>query len=828
MKNKTFNTPSKLGDLKIVIFVVSLYTIFLKLCSIPFEKVDQLYSTNRVVNYYRNNPKKDYWILIGTILIISCILFRKFIFGKFVFIYDEHDVSQDNINGLYPYMYHIYKNKEGLSWWSFNSGLGNNMFPWIVTFFVSDPFLAIGSFFWNPIENGFIYSHILKLLCISVVFYKYILLLTQNRSAALLTSIILSFSGFLMLNGQQYYYVNKILLFIFLLYSLEIYVQKDKKTLLFLVLVLNLTDIYFFYQNSFFVLAYLIFKSIYNNEDFKTFFNRLYKILSLGILALLTSAVILFPYIYVLGSGPRVSTENIELGKMTFSMHPIQFYFDLIGRIFSNNLSGNGLNYFSDYLVIPEIYSGLLTLLLLPQLFVIKNIQHKKALFFLLLFSILTLVFPFFANLFTAFQAMYFRWTYAVIIFNLIILSFILNSILKEKVLNIKLLNLTFFFLIGLILFFYIYYRRHDGEWNWDKLKGTIYSVKNGAIKWVVIRTVIYLFIYLILIQLINKYKVTVGIVLLLIVSSELILENNSTFYNRKIVEKNHNPYNSKSLKVINYIKSIDKSKFYRIEKEYLSYGTGFVYNDALVHDYYGLKTYNTYNNKGYYSFCKSFNLIKKDHWANILPSWKLDLYKRYKLLSLFSVKYLLTDKKTSYPSFVLMDTKQGINIYKNLNVMPLGFTYSKIIKRIDFNKLSNSMKDSLALTHLIVDENSFSNLNVIDTNSISHDKFKIEHFKNSEIKGFINSKVKSVLFFSIPYDKGWEIKVNGKEVDYYKVNIGFIGLTINKGFSKIELRYTPPLMKLGAYISLSTFLGILIFYFVNNRKNKISNNSNN
>ena len=821
MKNKIFNTTSKLGDLKIVVFAVSLYTNFLKLCSMPFEKVDQHYSNNRVVNYYRNNPNKDYWILITTILIISCIIFRKFIFGKYVFIYDEHDVSQDNINGLYPYMYHICKNKEGLSWWSFNSGMGTNMSPWIVTFFITDPFLAIGSFFWNPIENGFIYSHILKLLCISVVFYKYILLLTQNRSSALLTSIILSFSGFLMLNGQQYYYVNKILFFILLLYSLEIYVQKDKISLLFLVLVLNLTDIYFFYQNSFFVLAYLIFKSIYNNENFKTFFIRLYKILLIGFIALLTASVILLPYIYALGSGPRVSTENIELGKMTFSIQPTQFYFDLIGRFFSNNLSGNGLNYFSDYLVIPEIYSGLLTLLLLPQLFVIKNKQHKKALFFLLLFSVLTLVFPFFANLFTAFQAMYFRWTYAVIIFNLIILSFIINSILKEKVLNIKLLNLTFMFLVGLLLFFYIYYRRHDGEWNWDKLKGAIYSIKNGAIKWGVIRTVIYLFIYLILIQLINKYKVTVGIVLLLIVSSELILENDSTFYNRKIVEKNKNPYNNKSYKIINYIKSKDKSKFYRIEKEYLSYGTGFVFNDALVHDYYGLKTYNTYNNKGYYSFCKSFNLIKKDHWANILPSWKLDLYKRRKLLSLFSVKYLLTDKKTAYPSFVLMDKKQGIYIYKNLNVMPLGFTYSKIIKRIDFNMLSNSMKDSLVLTNLIVDENSFSNLNVIDTNSISPDDFKIEHFKNSEIKGFINSKVNSVLFLSIPYDKGWEIKVNGKEVDYYKVNIGFIGLPINKGFSKIELRYSPPLLRSGMYISLFTILVGLLFYFIKRRNNK-------
>ena len=821
MKNKDFNITSRIGHFKIVLFGVSLYTHFNKLCSIPFENIEKLLSNNRVINYYRNNPKKDYWILIGSILIISLILFHKFIFGKYVFIYGEHDVSQDNINGIYPHIYHLYKNKDGLSWWSFNSGLGNNMFPVILTFFFTDPFLAISSFFWDPIENGFIYAHIFKLICIAIFFYKFILLLTQNRNVALLTSIIFSFSGFLMLNGQQYYYVNKVLFFIILLYALEKYFQSKGKILFFIALVLNFTDLYFFYQNVLFVFIYIVFRSLYNNDDFKVFFNKLYKIIIIGFAALLASSIVLLPYLFVLGSGPRISTENIDLGKMIFSFQPMNFYFDVIGRFYSNNLSGNGFNYFGDYLVIPEIYSGLLTLLLLPQLISIKNKQHKKALLFLQLYLIATLIFPFFANLFTAFQAMYFRWTYGIIVFNLVILAFVLNSILKEKRLNIKLLNFTFFCLIALLLFFWMYYRRHDGEWNWDEVKGAIYTVKNRTIKLVILRLLIYLSIYVVLLRFINKYKVTVGIILVLVVSSELISENYSTFYNRKIVEKDKSPYENKSKKVINYIKSIDKSNFYRIEKEYLSYGTGFVFNDALVHDYFGLKTYNSYNNKGYMSFSKGFNLVKKDHWPNILPSWKLDLYKRYNLLSLFSVKYLLSEKQILDSSLVFLNKKQGIYIYKNLKVKSLGFTYSKTILRKDFNKLSNFDKDRLVLTNLIVDEKDSKILTLNNSRDIEFDEFKIKHFENSEIKGSINSKQNSILFFSIPFDKGWEIEVNGKDVNIFKVNIGFIGIPIKKGLNKIELKYTPPLLKLGIFISIFTLLGCIFFLYRENSRKK-------
>jgi uncharacterized membrane protein YfhO len=824
------NNFNKMGQYKLVIFLRSLYIRFITICSIPFEKIENLTFSKKIFNNYKNNPKKDYVILIGVIILISVILFHKFIFGNYVLIFNQHDVSKDCIEGLYPYIYNIFKNKEGLSLWSFNSGLGNNMFPLIVSFFI-DPFALIGAFFWNPIENGFIYIYILKLICIAIVFYKFILVITQNRYSALLTSIIISFNGFLMLWGQHYYFVNKILYFIILIYSLEIFLRTDKKLLLLFALVLNLTDVYFFYQNVFFIGFYLIFRNLYYKEDFRVFLIKLGEIVIIGVVALLLSSVLILPYIYVLGNGPRISTEKIELGKMIFSIQSFDYYLTLIGRLFSNNLSGNGLNYFgyfNNYMVAPQIYSGLLTILLLPQIFVIQDKQIKKALLFLFILSIVTLVFPFFAYLFTAFQELYYRWTYGIIVLNLISLAYLLKLILKEKLLNVKLLNFTFFILIGLLLLFWMYYRRHDGEWSFNEIRGAFYADKNGHIKIIILRSIFYLTLYLILIQLLNRFKVVIAVVLLLTISSELIIENYSTFYDRGIVKKNQNPYMNTSAKIINFIKSQDKTDFYRIEKEYYAYGSTLEYNDALVHDYYGLKTYNTYNNKGYFEFCKTMNLVEKNHWANILPSWKADMDKRRKLLSLFSVKYLLTKNEIKDSTFKLINKKEDIYIYKNLNVLPFGFTYSKIIERHDFDKLSKIEKDNIILNQLVVedlDKGIFIGNNLKDKSlELNRDDFNIKSFKNSEIKGEINSKENSVLFFSIPYDEGWKIKVNNKVVDYYKVNIGFIGLPLSKGVNNIELTYLPPFLKIGAIISLSTLLLIIIYFiFMKMRKVKVN-----
>ncbi|MDD2490329.1 MAG: YfhO family protein [Bacilli bacterium] len=77
-------------------------------------------------------------------------------------------------------------------------------------------------------------------------------------------------------------------------------------------------------------------------------------------------------------------------------------------------------------------------------------------------------------------------------------------------------------------------------------------------------------------------------------------------------------------------------------------------------------------------------------------------------------------------------------------------------------------------------------------------------------IKGKINVyEDKDVLFTTIPYERGWTIKVDGKKIDYYSVYDAFIGIDLDVGEHEIEFKFEPPLFKLGLII---TFISSVLF----------------
>ena len=83
------------------------------------------------------------------------------------------------------------------------------------------------------------------------------------------------------------------------------------------------------------------------------------------------------------------------------------------------------------------------------------------------------------------------------------------------------------------------------------------------------------------------------------------------------------------------------------------------------------------------------------------------------------------------------------------------------------------------------------------------------------------------VLFLAIPHDKGWSATVDGKETVIEKVDAGLMGLLLEKGNHKIELKFEPPYAREGTYISIFSLLlwGVGIFFF-NARKKKITETS--
>ena len=87
---------------------------------------------------------------------------------------------------------------------------------------------------------------------------------------------------------------------------------------------------------------------------------------------------------------------------------------------------------------------------------------------------------------------------------------------------------------------------------------------------------------------------------------------------------------------------------------------------------------------------------------------------------------------------------------------------------------------------------------------------------KGNVIEGSVDVKEDGYFKLSIPYDKGFEVYVDGEKTPYEVVNKSFIGFDISKGSHNIKIVYTSPLFKEGLVIScvgLVLFVGTVIYY---------------
>lgn len=95
--------------------------------------------------------------------------------------------------------------------------------------------------------------------------------------------------------------------------------------------------------------------------------------------------------------------------------------------------------------------------------------------------------------------------------------------------------------------------------------------------------------------------------------------------------------------------------------------------------------------------------------------------------------------------------------------------------------------------------------------------------FKTSGRKATATVTVKknqSVLFTTIPYDKGWSAYIDGKKVAIKPFKEAFVTIPVSPGKHKIELRFLPSGFKIGA---IGFILGIFFFscyvYYLNKKK---------
>lgn len=102
----------------------------------------------------------------------------------------------------------------------------------------------------------------------------------------------------------------------------------------------------------------------------------------------------------------------------------------------------------------------------------------------------------------------------------------------------------------------------------------------------------------------------------------------------------------------------------------------------------------------------------------------------------------------------------------------------------------------------------------------LSESQIDITSHSDSKMSGKINANYSGTIFTSIPYSKGWSVKIDGKEVKTYStLNDTFLAFDIKKGKHTIELNYVSPGFKTGILISLITCFILIITIIKNHAK---------
>lgn len=209
-----------------------------------------------------------------------------------------------------------------------------------------------------------------------------------------------------------------------------------------------------------------------------------------------------------------------------------------------------------------------------------------------------------------------------------------------------------------------------------------------------------------------------------------------------------------------------------------------------------------------------------------------------YALRGLLSVKYYFSAKDDEnsapdMPAFSKISDGDHFEVYENTEYVPMGFSYDTYITEEQLGKISEKKKSN-ALMHsvLLTEEQAEKYSDILENAEISDSMLTkktylsdCEKRRNSSCSEFststngftarIKTDRKSLVFFSVPFDKGFTAYVNGVKSDIEKVDNGFMAVVVPEGESDIKFSYVTYGLETGIKISAAAFLIILLYTLI-------------
>lgn len=184
-------------------------------------------------------------------------------------------------------------------------------------------------------------------------------------------------------------------------------------------------------------------------------------------------------------------------------------------------------------------------------------------------------------------------------------------------------------------------------------------------------------------------------------------------------------------------------------------------------------------------------------------------------------------------------------NIYENENYIPMGFTFDRYMTEKNYKSLPGETADRLLVKDLVLSEENAARYGYLmeeDTDT-EQDLMTMEEFEahcdarsKSACTRFSYDRdgytaqadlpAKSLVFFSVPYDKGFSAYVDGVRTQIIEADFGLTAVLVPQGKHEIRLFYRPYGLAAGAAASALSAAALIALFFAERRRRILNKNS--
>lgn len=719
----------------------------------------------------------------------------------------------------------------GCPLWSWNHVYGDNFIASYTFYTLTSPFVWMNCLFpdqWMLL--GVTFTLILKLLCTGWVAYAYLQKMKISTDMSVIGALMYTFSSFAISNLFYYHFLEPMIVFPLLLIAIERYMRCERHGAVSLIL----ASFAVFFINFYFATCSMIAGAVYATcrataKDISMNISRAVAgILCCGV-GLAMSCCVLLPTLFHLQGYPR---QAIRIGP---SMYGHEFMLERLRTLFEPKLLElpnqmlNGTSYYSNAAHVPVV--GVLLAVLYTA-----HWGRKHWLSLLVMASILLYVTPLngIFSLFT--NPTYTRWAYALTLFLVLATARFVDEGLRVSMRHLRIYTIFSGFAVTLSYVYGAYIRR---KWGWEPL---VWSdiLTNLIIQGMMVFQLIMLWGYV-------KHPSKKALLWCVVVASAVYfpvsVTLNTDFFNQHGRRKGWNG-------AINQYVTHNLLPAHRGD---FNFRTDFVTRSENLYGNLGMlknrASVSTFHSMQHTSLERLLRAVGSKLGSNTVQVQKNPV----SFDALMSVKDIVVydDSLCNLPSrkACLIDSVRGKGyaIYQNRYYIPMGFVYDSYVPeseidainpKIDYTSKAKPMDIDVPLQLL-------ANLAVPDSLTEMADRVMQRGFvgevadidslvrerrKNACISftgtthGFTakaNMPRTNLLFFSVPYDKGFRAYVDGRKKEVYPVNLGMSAVMVEKGIHHIEFRYMPVGLREGLWLTVLGTVITLIILLLQFRKNK-------